>query len=73
MNCEIEDPTHTYATPGTYTVTLTVTDYEQTEVSDDTTAIVVGVPKIDVTDIYGGLLKVNAKIKNGIAYEALNN
>lgn len=68
----VEDPTHTYSEKGTYTVTLTVTDYEETEVSDQTTATIVGVPKIDVTDISGGLLKVNAIIKNVGSADATN-
>jgi hypothetical protein len=59
----IEDPTHAYSERGTYTVKLTVTDYEQNVVSDETTAKIIG-PEIDVSDIWGGVFKVNARIKN---------
>jgi hypothetical protein len=59
------DPVNTYSEPGTYTVKLTVTDYSQNVVSDETTATIIELlPVIEIGTITGGLFKVSATIKN---------
>jgi len=58
------DPVYTYSEPGTYTVKLTVTDFSQNVVSDETTATIIGLPVIEIGTIKGGLFKVTATIKN---------
>jgi hypothetical protein len=61
----VQNPTHVYATPGVYDVTLTVTDSMQTVASDETTANITKAPEplIQIGNITGGK-GVSVKIKN---------
>lgn len=60
-----QNPTHAYDTAGVYNVTLTVTDSLMATATDETTATITSpAPVIEIGDITGGLLKVNAIVKN---------
>ena len=62
-----QNPSHTYANNGLYTVTLTVTDSAQNTVQDTTTANVTGyIPKpvLELSTITGGKGVISTVIKN---------
>lgn len=62
-----QNPSHTYANNGLYTVTLAVTDSAQNTVQDSTTANITGYlpkPALALTTITGGTGTVSAVIKN---------
>lgn len=60
-----QNPTHTYTTPGTYTVTLIVTDAVSDTATDATTATIAGSPpELEIGNINGGVLKVRTNIRN---------
>jgi PKD repeat protein len=59
-----EDPIHIYTDAGEFPVLLTVTDADQTEVTDTTTATIIGVPELEIKRVEGGLLKITANVKN---------
>jgi PKD repeat protein len=67
-----EDPTHIYTEPGEFTVSLTVTDGDQTQVTDETTATIQGYPILDVRPLTGGLLRATGIIRNQGTAEAAN-
>jgi hypothetical protein len=60
-----QNPTHAYDEAGVFNVTLTVTDSLMAIATDETTATITSpAPVIQIGDITGGLLKVNAVVKN---------
>jgi hypothetical protein len=65
-----EDPIHIYTDAGDFTVSFTVTDADQTVVSDVTSASIIGVPVLEIKKVEGGLLKVKANVKNAGSEEA---
>ncbi len=65
-----EDPIHVYDDAGEFTVSFTVTDADETVVSDVTTATIIGVPVLEIKKVEGGLLKITANVKNAGSMEA---
>lgn len=68
-----QNPTHAYDEAGVFNVTLTVTDSLMAVATDETTATITSpAPVIEIGDITGGLLKVNAVVKNTGSAAAAN-
>ena len=68
----VQNPTHTYTTPGVFNVTLTVTDATMATVSDQTTATITAPqPVLEIGTITGGF-GVKAVVKNTGAGAATN-
>jgi len=62
-----QNPTHTYGSQGTYSVTLTVNDTEPTSHTDSTIATITAEPseaKLEIGTTSGGLGKICTTIKN---------
>jgi len=60
-----QNPTHTYPTFGTYTVTLVVTDVASNTATDSTTATIISSQQVlQIGNISGGVLKIKTAIQN---------
>ena len=66
VDSEEQDPTWTYYEEGTYTVSLTVSDggVSDTETKEDYITVLPGEAALEIGEISGGLLRINAEINN---------
>jgi len=66
IDSEEQDPTWTYYEEGTYTVSLMVSDgsVSDTETKEDYITVLPGEAALEIGEISGGLLRINAEINN---------
>ena len=66
IDSEEQDPTWTYYEEGTYTVSLTISDgvVTDTETKEDYITVLPGEAALEIGEISGGLLRINAEINN---------